>query len=193
MMAVSATSLIKRALLSKRRQDLLRDERGATLIEFGLLALPFFAIIGAIVETAMVFLSGQLLDSGVQDTSRLIRTGQAKAANYTLVEFREALCDRLLNLFDCSKLHIEVQALGSFNAASITAPIDFNCTDIATCVWKSDRPEVYAPGAGSSITVVQVYYKWPVILSFGNMTFANLATNERVLGSAAVFSNEPFQ
>lgn len=192
-MAVSVTSLIKRALRPKRQRGLLRDERGATVIEFGLLAPAFFLIIGAIIETSLIFLSGQLLDSGVQDTSRLIRTGQAKTANYTLETFRTTLCDRLLGLFDCNKLHIEVQELGSFNAASITAPIDFNCTDTASCVWKSDRPEVYAPGAGSSIIVVQVYYKWPVILNFASMSFANLATNERVLGSAAVFSNEPFQ
>lgn len=192
-MAVKLTSLIKRALLPRWRPGFARDESGVTLIEFGILALPFFSIIGAICETAMVFLSGQVLESGVLDTSRLIRTGQARAANFTISDFRESLCDRMLNLFDCSKLHIEVQELGSFNAANISAPIDFNCTNETTCAWKSDRPEVYTGGSGSSIMVVQVYYKWPVILNFGSMTFANLPTNERVLGAAALFSNEPFE
>lgn len=191
-MAVKLASLIGRALLPKRRRGFLRNEDGVTAIEFGLLALPFFSIIGAILETSMVFLGGQLLDSGVQDASRLIRTGQAQAANQTLEGFRNTLCPQLLGLFDCKALHIEVQVLSGFNATNITAPIDFNCKDKATCIWKADRPETYTGGTGSSIMVVQVYYKWPVILNFGNLTFANLPTNERVLGAAAVFRNEPF-
>lgn len=191
-MAVNLVTLIKRSLLPKRRRGFVRDERGVTVIEFALLATPFFSIVGAILETSVVFLSGQMLESGVHDASRLLRTGQAQAANYTLVEFRETLCDRLMSMFDCNGLHIEVQVLDSFTAAKITAPIDFNCKDKATCIWKADRPETYSPGGGSKIVIVQVYYKWPVILNFGNMTFANLATNERVLGAAAVFRNEPF-
>lgn len=191
-MAVNLASLIGRALLPRRRRGFLRDERGVTAVEFGLLALPFFSIVGAILESSLVFLSGQILDSGVHDVSRIIRTGQAQAASYDLVKFRAALCDRLYGLFDCSKLRIEVQVLGTFNAVNITPPIDFSCTNATTCVWKTDRPEVFAPGQGSNIIVVQVYYKWPVLLNFANLSFANLPTNERVLGAASVFRNEPF-
>ena len=53
-----------------------RGEGGATAIEFAILAPVFFAIIGAAMETALVFFAGQMLDSAVHDTSRLIRTGR---------------------------------------------------------------------------------------------------------------------
>ena len=49
-----------------------RDERGVTAVEFGILGLPFFTIIFAILETTMVFLAGQVLDGAVEDASRLI-------------------------------------------------------------------------------------------------------------------------
>ena len=41
--------------------SLARDERGVTAIEFGLLGLPFFAIMLAVMETAMMFLGTQIL------------------------------------------------------------------------------------------------------------------------------------
>lgn len=64
-MATRLGSRIGRALLPRRPRGLARDERGATLVEFGLLAPFFFAIVGAIFETSVVFLSGQILDSAV--------------------------------------------------------------------------------------------------------------------------------
>ena len=71
----------------RRRRGFARDDSGVTAIEFGLLALPFFSILGAILETSLVFLSGQVLESAVQDTSRLIRTGQAQVASVTAAQF----------------------------------------------------------------------------------------------------------
>ena len=58
----------------RRWRGFAHDESGVTAIEFGLLAVPFFSILGAILETSLVFLSGQVLESAVQDASRLIRT-----------------------------------------------------------------------------------------------------------------------
>lgn len=180
-------TLLKRGLLSKPR-SFMRGESGTTAIEFALLGLPFFAIVGAILETAMVFLAGQMLDSAVQDASRQIRTGQAQSASINLAQYRTRICDRTFGLFgDCSALHIEVQKLDYFNDATIGAPIDPNCK--SNCGWT--RPEVYSPGAGSGIVMVQVYYKWPVMLNFA-FSFANLADGKRLMGAATVFRNEPF-
>jgi hypothetical protein len=82
-----------------------------------------------------------------------------------------------------------VQTLDDFTTANITAPVDRSCTD-TDCDWT--RPEIYAPGQGSRITVVQVYYKWPIILDFGGLSLANLPDGNRLMGAVAVFRNEPF-
>lgn len=189
-MATNLVSLIGRALLPKRRRGFARDERGVTAVEFGLLAVPFFSIVGAILETSIVFLSGQILESAVHDVSRLIRTGQAQAANVTEASFKATICGRLYGLFaDCEEeLFVEVQVLNNFNATSITPPVDWTADEEEN--WT--RTPVYAPGQGSNIVLVQVYYKWPVVLGLGDVSMANLPGNKRLLGTAAVFRNEPF-
>lgn len=190
-MPVNLASLIKRRLARKAGRGFLRDERGVTAVEFGLLAIPFFALIGAILETAVVFLAGQLLDSAVQDASRYIRTGQMQSASYDLAKFRDNVCSRLYGLYTCSELFIDVQPLTSFSAVNIKAPVNPNCSTPAACAdWTRDP--IYSPGQGSSIVVVQVYYRWPVILNLGGFNMANMPDGKRILGAAAVFRNEPF-
>lgn len=186
-MATRLGSLIGRRLKSQRR--FVRDERGVTMIEFALLALPFFSIIGAILETSVVFLSGQILDSAVQDVSRLVRTGQAQGTITSTEDFKSRVCARLFGLFrDCDNLHVEVQTVTNFSAVTISPPVDWTCT--SECGWT--RSESYSPGQGSSIMLVQVYYKWPIILGLGNLSLSNLADSRRLLGAATVFRNEPF-
>lgn len=186
-MAGRFASWIGRLVLPRRRRGFLRDERGVTAIEFGLLALPFFAIVGAILETSIVFLSSQILDSAVQDSSRLIRTGQSKA--FTIESFRANVCSRLYGLFgDCSGLFVKVNVVTDFKSATVVSPVDYTCK--TNCGWATT--ESYATGGGSAIVLVQVYYKWPTVLNIGNLGLANLADGKRLLGSATVFQNEPF-
>jgi hypothetical protein len=40
--------------------------------------------------------------------------------------------------------------------------------------------------------MVQVYYKWPVILNFGGFDLATSADGTRLMGAVRVFENEPF-
>ncbi len=186
--------MVGRRLLGLQRSKLLRDERGATAVEFGLLALPFFMIVGAILETAVVFLSGQILDTAVQDVSRLIRTGQVREMGITTAQdFKDRVCERLYGLFtNCDALHVEVdvQDTGRFSDITISAPIDFaNCKKDA-CDWT--RPEVFSAGQGSSIVVVQVYYKWPAIVSLGGYHLGNLGDGTRLMSGTTVLRNEPF-
>ncbi len=54
-----------------------RDRRGATAIEFALIALPFFALMMAILETFLTFFASQTIETAVNRGARLIRTGQA--------------------------------------------------------------------------------------------------------------------
>ena len=182
------------ALLGSRRRRFTRDERGATAVEFGLLALPFFMIIGAILETSVVFLSGQVLDSAVQDVSRLIRTGQIRELGINSVStFKARVCDRLYGLFsNCNGLHVEVNVVTNFSSATISPPVDTAaCSlDKTKCNW--NRPESFSPGQGSSIVVVQVYYKWPVVVGLGGYNVGNLSDSTRLMGGTTILRNEPF-
>jgi Flp pilus assembly protein TadG len=185
-----------------RRRGFARDESGVTAVEFGLLALPFFSILGAILETSLVFLSGQVLESAVQDVSRLIRTGQAQESAMTSEGFKALVCDRTFGLIsDCDAMHVEVAVVDEFGDVDMAPPVSWSCGEpnvgeteaqaAARCAaWT--RPEGFTPGSGSSVVTVQVYYKWPVIVPFGGLGLSNLPDGRRLMGAATVFRNEPF-
>lgn len=182
------TSLAGLLLRALGRSRFARNERGATLVEFALLAVPFFALVGAILETAMVFLASEVLDAAVNDANRLILTGQAQSASFDFDDFRSAVCNHTFGLFNCDAIHIRVTPVTDFASASATPPVEADCTE--TCDWT--EPQVFTPGQGSNVMLVQAYYKWPVILNFANFSLATLGDNTRLLAAVRVFRNEPF-
>lgn len=175
--------------LRRNGRRLLRDESAVTAIEFGVLAFPFFAIIGAILQTSVIFLASQVLESAVHDASRAIRTGQAQGSGMTLEQFRADVCDRLYGLFpDCAGLHVRVNVVTNFQSATVAPPLPSPC--FAPCEWADS--EGWTPGSGKSVVLVQVYYRYPVMVQLGPLGLSNMADGRRLIGSAAVFQNEPF-
>lgn len=167
------------------RRAVRRDETGAVAVEFGLLALPFFAIVGAILETALFFLATQIMDSAVDTSVRLVRTGQAQQASYTAADFRNSICDHMFGLFDCSAVKIDVRTSTTFSSVSFAYPLDPTTYD-----WT--MTEHFSPGEGSQIVAVRVYYKWPTILDILSFNLANAGPSHRLLAAVRVFRNEPF-
>src|SRR3954468_17943037 len=53
-----------------------RDQGGAAAVEFGIVAMPFCALVFATLETASIFWTSQVLETAVQDATRQIYTGQ---------------------------------------------------------------------------------------------------------------------
>lgn len=180
--------------LGVRRRRFAADERGTTAIEFGLLGVPFFGLLAAILETSYVFLGGQILDTAVQDASRYIRTGQVQSLykdNQTLQfsTFQQKVCDGLYKLFDCSKLWFSVETVGGFTNISRSSPVPTTCSP-TSCDWTSNS--IYQVTKASDVVLIRVYYKWPTIINLGGFTLANTGGNSRLLGAVRVFANEPF-
>jgi Flp pilus assembly protein TadG len=177
-------------------RNLARDDRGAVAIEFGVLALPFFTVIYAIIETSIVFLAGQMLDSAVQDASRKLRTGQAQTAGWNAATFRNAICGGLYGLFVCDNLKVKVSVVSSFSSATVSNPIDPDCsptTPDTECGWTAEFVSPpYDPGSGSSIVLVQAFYKWPTLINLPGFNLETQAGGTRLLSAVRVFRNEPF-
>lgn len=167
------------------RRAFVREQSGAVAIEFALLALPFFLIIGAILETAVMFLSAQALDSAVENSVRLIRTGQAQTQAMTATGFRSQICGYLYGLVDCAAVKIRVTKIASFGVANLTSPIDET-----TGAWTVT--EAYDAGGGSDIILVEAYYKWPSILDLGPFDLSSTADGSHLFAAVRVFRNEPF-
>ena len=105
-----------------------RNRRGSAAVEFALVAPVFFALLFAIIETAIVFFAGQVLETVTQDSARKIMTGQAQTANYTKAQFKETVvCPTgalAKVLFNCDNLFIEAKSYPTFPNVTITEPID---------------------------------------------------------------------
>ena len=185
--ATGARSRSLSTILSRIRPSsrIVRDSSGATAVEFGILALPFLALVGAIFESALCFLAGQILDTAVADAGRLIRTGQAQAASYSSTDFKTQVCNRLYVLFDCTGLTIDAKVYTNFTAANTSMPIDSN-KNFDTSGFG------FQMGGATEIVVVRAFYQFPLYFNKLGLDLSNLANGTRLLSGVSTFRNEPF-
>jgi Flp pilus assembly protein TadG len=165
-----------------RRQD------GIAAVEFGIVAAPFLALMFAIMETAIVFFASQTLETAVADSARLIMTGQAQQATPPLTQatFKDAVCAKILGLFNCaSGIKIDVKTYSSFSAVSTAKPFDANGNLLNNFG--------YTPGAPGDIVVVRLMYEWPIYVSLLGFNLADMASGKRLIIATAAFRNEPYQ
>jgi len=172
-------------LVSPRR--FARHEGGASAVEFGLILLPFLALMFGIMQTALVFFADQTLETAVADSARLILTGQAQNQGLNATTFKNAVCARIYGLFNCQAgVYVNVQTYSSFGSISYTPPLD-NKGNLVTSGFG------YNPGGPGDIVVVQLFYQWPIYFTlwdFGDLT--NMAGSNRLLVATAAFRNEPY-
>jgi len=181
-----STASVRNALRRFRR-----NRRGSAAVEFALVAPVFFALLFAIIETAIMFFAGQVLETVTQDAARLIMTGQAQAAKYTQPEFKKLICGPpevkglIRVLFDCENgIFIDVQSYPAFSSVKIIDPID---------AAKNFVPNMkYCPGTNGDIVVMRVFYQWPLFVTGLGLDISNLSGSKRLLSATAAFRNEPF-
>jgi Flp pilus assembly protein TadG len=100
---------------------LLRDARGATIVEFAIVAVPFFALMLAVAVTSLAYFVQETLETAVERAARGIVTGRTQAADNNgtmsgmtraqLAErFRQAGCASLPAFLPCSRLYVEVKS-----------------------------------------------------------------------------------
>src|ERR1700732_4338832 len=120
----TAMNAANAAPVTKRRcwRAFLADRQGATAVEFALVAVPFLGLIFGILQTFLVFFSQQLLETAVNQSSRLILTGQAQAQSMTQSQFAAVVCSNLPIFINCNNLMIDVEVAGSWTSANADAP-----------------------------------------------------------------------
>jgi Flp pilus assembly protein TadG len=131
-------------------------QRGATAVEFALIAPPFLATLIAILEVSL-FLFGQMaLQNAANQAARYFLTGQAESGNWSATTVVNKVCPVL---FNCNNLFIVVQDYASFAAANTSAPSMYD----ANGNLLTQAQYTYATGAPNQIMVLQLVYAWPVV------------------------------
>lgn len=184
-----------RFTLRKALCRLRRSRRGSAAVEFALVAPIFFALLFAIIETAMVFFAGQVLETVTQNSARVILTGQAQNGSLTTCQttpgvalacdqttFKTYVCSQIPALFDCSKLYVDVVSTTSFTTLSLTSYGD-------SCNFNPAGVQ-YNPGSSSQVVVVRLFYQWPLFVT--GLGYNIGCSSKRLLVATAAFKNEPF-
>jgi len=170
-----------RTLLARRVKQLASQDDGVTVIEFALLAFPFFALLGAILETGLFLLGSQVFDSAVDDAARSIMIGQAES--YSPDDFRDKICEHTFGLIDCPAIRLRTRPISSFSSATTTAPVDIDGNWILGQQFDSGNP--------NDVILVEAYYKGNTFFGF-DYGFSKFG-NSLVISSARVFMNEPYK
>jgi Flp pilus assembly protein TadG len=175
-----------RLLRIKTVRRFARGDDGIAAVEFGIVAAPFLALMFAIMETAIVFFASQTLETAVADSARLIMTGQAQQSSFTQQQFKNAVCAKILGLFDCANgIKIDVKTYTSFSSISSAKPID--------ATGKLLTNFGYTPGNPGDIVVVRLMYEWPIYVSLLGFNLADMSSGKRLIIATAAFRNEPYQ
>jgi Flp pilus assembly protein TadG len=161
-----------------------RNHGGSAAVEFALVAPVFFALLFAIIETAIMFFASQVLETITQESARMILTGQAQTASYTQAQFKTYVCNQIPALFNCASVYVDVESYPAFTSVTISNPIDGSNNFISNMQ--------YNPGGPGDIVVVRVFYAWQLFVTGLGYNISNLSGNQRLLVATAAFRNEPY-
>ena len=185
--------MMMRRLFRTLVKDGKRNTKGSVAVEFALIAPIFFLLLFAILETSLAWFGGMVLENGMKQTARLIRTGQAQNSNMTQQQFRDALCAQISVVLSCDpdKLYIDVRSYSSFAGAAFPNPINDDGTLNPNLNTYSLGGSTQASGV-DTIVLARAFYTWQMFTPLIGRFYANMPNNVRLLSSSVAFRNEPF-
>lgn len=169
-----------------------RATRGATAVEFAIIALPFCALMFGIIELGLVFMVSVTLQNATDSAARQIRTGQFQTSGSNAKgDFKTLVCNRMswLKASCASKLTVAVETFANFTAASGSNPTAGTAFTPAAA-----NATCFSTGAPGDIVLVRSYYQWNVFTPLLNAALVNMGTGsgKRLISTVTTFRNEPY-
>jgi len=184
-----------------------RSSDGSAAVEFTILALPFFMLIFATVESFVAFAGEQLLANAVDQMARQLRTGQITynhnvATDKTEAQFRAAFCAKISIMMKCDSVADKDKSVLVLDVRNFTTFADIpkgiprkggsSSGDLDTSGFK------YEPGGPKSINMVRAYYRWSVTTDVVRPYITNVKKNDAsspdyyLMIATAAFLNEGY-
>jgi Flp pilus assembly protein TadG len=168
-----------------------RDRKGATAVEFALIAGPFLMAILATMEVALVLWTGEVMEKAVASASRKIYTGEfqsdASNANKTSAELqtkvRDLVCAEVVALISCGDVKVDISDASSFSGATPPNPIN-SSKQYDTSSFK------YTNIDARRIGIVTASYEYKTF--FPPLSGTKLANGNRLIMATAAFRTEPY-
>ena len=175
-----------------RLRALIRDSRGATAVEFALVAAPFLALIVGLIQVFLIFFAQSVLENAVRASARQILTGQTQTQDASLsstaaqAAFHNTVCANANVLFTCAGLMVDVEVASNWSSANVAMPaLTYDANGNVTNTWQ------FNPGNAGDIVVVRVIYLWPVFFGSLGFNWSNQPNSNREIMASAAFQNEP--
>lgn len=168
-----------------------RNSAGATAVEFALLASPFLALFGVVVETGFVALEQLTLDIAVDRGSRLLRTGafqDASDGSDPSQRFQRIVCGSQVVLFPCVDLRLDISRSPAFSSSQPAEP--FDKTKKTWALGFGTRFD--CPQGGDTVTVRVAV---PVLRLFQFMDYTGriMTDKTQLLVTTSVFKAEDYE
>ena len=178
----------------RRMRHYLKNREGTAAIEFAILAIPFFMLLFAILELAIVFFINSTLNHAVSEAGRQIRTGNFQACG-TQDNFKKLVCENMKGLGRCEKrLRIDVVSGTAFKTITLVDPPEPAEEDPSDPTSTDDIPNGEWTNTGANVPVVirgLYYHKLvlpPQLTRLENVPGKGI----RLLNATTAFRNEPF-
>jgi Flp pilus assembly protein TadG len=168
-----------------------RDEDGATAIEFAIVATPFLMFIFGLIGVAFYFFIMSSVEKGMDQSSRLIRTGQAVTNKTTVDQFKQSICDGAGTWIRCSNLQVFVNRFADWASVTPQPCVDANGVVTTNTAPGTDLIATYS-GTASDIVIVTACYKWTFTAKLPFFHLGNMADKSMMMQTATVFRSEPY-
>jgi Flp pilus assembly protein TadG len=181
--ALTAKSYRAGRLISRWRAN----RSGATAIEFAIVATPFLMFLYGIMAIGLYFFTTFTLENGLEQASRLIRTGQAQKAGMTEVQFKNQVCSFVPGFIDCeNKLLLNVR---SFAEADLTPVVTR-----AECLNGGSLTTVttYTPGVANQVVLISLCFEWEFANKIPFIRLGDMNGGSRLIQAATAFRTEPY-
>lgn len=164
-----------------------RARRGATAVEFAFIAMPLMLFTFGLLELGLILLVTTTLDTATDFATRNIRTGEFQnGEDVTKESFKQLVCVNMtwLEAGCTEKLVVEAETFDTFAVAGGAQPANPKDLDPEKTCWSVGNPE--------DIVLVRTYYEWPIVSPLLLPIFQSAGRQGRVLSSARIFRNEPY-
>lgn len=186
--------LIKPPLVrvSSIAQELARDARGATAVEFALVATPFFGLILLILQVGLFHFSVQSLDYATRQAGRIVMTNQVPGSISSASSFKtKYICPQVFWAISCDKLVVNSFKVGKSSDASASSGvytyIDSSSRQLKSPVSDPTQQSFCLGGPGDYI-YLDVAYPYP---NFVAKLLSSVAPATFLMRSSTVVYNEP--
>jgi len=140
-----------------RARSFVRDQSGASAVEFAIVAGPFFFVVMWLVQLGVLFMTQTALDTGLIFETEIIRAGLTTGNLPNAASIKSSVVTSAGGLItNDSTLSVEIRTLADLNSGTVAITdgiTDYGTTTSTLVLRASAQVFSFAPGFGSINTI----------------------------------------